>query len=794
MSTEPERLAQPIGREACEGGFGSDLVSSRGRIKGVADVTWLAAIVAAADDAIISKDLQGTIVSWNPGAERLFGYKAGEIIGQRVSLLVPRDRATEELAILERIQKGERIDHYETVRQRKDGSVVEVSMTVSPVRNADGVIVGASKIVRELTDRRAMEYATRTLAAIVDSSDDAILSKNLQGIIQSWNAGAERLFGYTAGEAIGRSVTMLIPLGLQDEEPQILARLRKGERIDHYETVRRCKDGRHIDVSLTVSPLRDAVGQLMGASKIVRDVTDRKKGDKAARYLAAIVESSDDAIISKSLDGIIQSWNGAAERLFGYKADEVIGKSVLLLIPEGRRDEEPEILSRLRRGDRIEHYETIRRRKDGSLVEVSLTSSPIRDGNGTIIGASKIVRDISAQKEVLRELKETHEKVLSANRAKDDFIAALSHELRTPLNPVLLIASEAATDVTLPTWAREDFETIRKNVELEARLIDDLLDLSRITNGKLPLKMGTHDLRGILWEAIATVRPDVEVKQQTLIENLGSTPLAISGDPVRLQQVLWNVLKNATKFTPEHGRITIATRINTVRGCAAVEIADNGPGIPPHELESIFDAFKQSDRASNSGHRFGGLGLGLTISRMITELHHGSIRALSEGLGKGAVFVVELPLAQIEDGVERFANATHSDSAEEGKIGTSTPLRVLLVEDHDPSRIVLTRLLRRRGYEIVGAANVTDARAIAAKEAFAFVIADLGLPDGDGAQLIRELREQYGLSSIALTGYGMDNDIRRCREAGAVAHLTKPVSTVELEAALGTKELFARPA
>lgn len=763
-------------------------------LKGVAVDAWLAAIVDAADDGIISKDLEGKIISWNPGAERLFGYKADEVIGQPVTLLIPRDRIDEEAAIIDRIRKGERIDHYETIRRCKDGSLVDVSLTVSPVRNVDGDVVGASKIVRDITERRAVEHAMRKLAAIVDASDDAIISKDLNGIIQSWNTGAERLFGYTAEEVIGQPVTVLMPLGRVDEEHQILARIRNGECIDHYETVRRRKDGRLIDVSLTVSPIRDAAGQITGASKIVRDVGDRKKGDEAARHLAAIVESSNDAIISKSLAGIIQSWNGSAQRLFGYTADEAIGKPVLMLIPEGRFDEEAAILARLRRGERIEHYETIRQRKDGSLIEVSLTVSPIRTGDGNIIGASKIVRDISAQKRVLRELQESHEKVLAANRAKDDFLSALSHELRTPLNPVLLIASEAASDETLPASAREDFESIRKNVELEARLIDDLLDLSRLSNGKFPLKMGTHDLRRILQEAIATVLPELNAKQQTLIQDLGASSLAISGDPVRLQQVLWNVLKNAVKFTPDRGCITVLARINTVRACAAVEISDNGVGIPQGELERIFDAFAQSEGLSKNIHRFGGLGLGLTISRKITELHNGSIFACSDGQGKGATFVVELPLAQIEDGVKCFASESRAASEREAAKKPSPPrLKVLLVEDHDPSRTALSRLLSRRGYEVIGAANVADAREIAAKERFAFMISDLGLPDGNGAELIREFREKYRLPSIALTGYGMDDDISRCREAGAVAHLIKPVSIDALENALCSKEILHTP-
>jgi PAS domain S-box-containing protein len=261
----------------------------------------------------------------------------------------------------------------------------------------------------ELTEREHAERAALLLSAIIDSSDDAIISKNLDGVITSWNKSAERIFGYIAAEAIGQTVAaLLIPEDRQDEEPNILARLRRGERVDHFETVRRRKDGSLVDVSLTISPVKDAEGVIIGASKIARDIGERKHADRAALLLSAIVDSSDDAIISKDLQGVITSWNKSAERLFGYTAAEAIGQTVAsLLIPEDRQDEEPNILTRLRRGERVDHFETVRRRKDGSLVDISLTISPVKDVGGAIIGASKIARDISESKRVRAALMES---------------------------------------------------------------------------------------------------------------------------------------------------------------------------------------------------------------------------------------------------------------------------------------------------------------------------------------------------------------------------------------------------
>ena len=233
----------------------------------------------------MSEDLDGIIKTWNPGAKRLFGYTAEEVIGKPITLLIPIDCHREEFDILSRIRRGECIDHYETVRQRKDGSLIEISVTVSPIKNAEGKIIGASKIARDITERRRTEQLTRRLASIVESSDDAIVSKDLDGIIKTWNPGAERLFGYTAEEVIGKPITLLIPIDRHDEEPDILSRIRRGERIDHYETVRRRKDGSMVEVSITVSPIKNAEGTIIGASKIARDITERRRAQEQQNLL-----------------------------------------------------------------------------------------------------------------------------------------------------------------------------------------------------------------------------------------------------------------------------------------------------------------------------------------------------------------------------------------------------------------------------------------------------------------------------------------------------------------------------
>jgi PAS domain S-box-containing protein len=296
------------------------------------------------------------------------------------------------------LKEGRAIQGEEAIAERPDGTRRWFSPFPTPLRDAEGKIVGAINMLVDITERKGQELSSNLLAAIVDSSDDAIVSKNLNGVITSWNQSAERIFGYSYAEAIGQHITMIIPSDRQKEEAEILARLRRGERVDHFDTVRRRKDGRLVDVSLTISPIRDATGTIVGASKVARDVSERKRADRTQGLLSSIVDSSDDAIVSKSLDGVITSWNRSAERMFGYSEPEAIGQRITLIIPSDRLEEEKEIIAKLRQGEQIDHFDTVRRRKDGSLLDVSLTISPVHDAAGRVIGASKVARDISDRK------------------------------------------------------------------------------------------------------------------------------------------------------------------------------------------------------------------------------------------------------------------------------------------------------------------------------------------------------------------------------------------------------------
>ena len=473
------------------------------------------------------------------------------------------------------------------------------------------------------------------LAAIVASSDDAIISKDLDGYITSWNGAAERMFGYTAAEAIGEHISLIIPKERQAEQKYVIDRIRAGQSIDHYETVRARKDGSPVQVSLSVSPIRDAGGAVVGASKIARDITVSQRLTREALRLAAIVSSSGDAIVSKDLDGIIQTWNPAAERIFGYTAEEVIGKSITMIIPPDRLPEEAEVLSRVRAGLSVEHFETVRRRKDGTEIDIALTVSPVRTAEGQIIGASKIARDITEQ----RRLREAAD---NASRMKDEFLAVLSHELRTPLNTVLGYARMLKRDdARMTAEIRERaLDALERNAEVLTRLVNDVLDTSRIVSGKLRLTLDNCSVDQFVGEAAETVRPAAEAKELDL--SVAVTPgLVVYGDRDRLQQVVWNLLSNAIKFTPHGGSVWI--RAARHDGLVQIEVSDTGIGIPAEHQPYIFQRFWQADTTVSREH--GGLGIGLALARHLVEMHGGSIAVESDGRGKGARFTVSLPQA-----------------------------------------------------------------------------------------------------------------------------------------------------
>lgn len=593
-------------------------------------VTRLAAIVDSSEDAIVGRDVYGTINTWNSAAVRLFGYTAEEIIGHSVLLLIPPDLHEQELRNQQRLERGERIDAYETERIRKGGERLEVSIAVSAIRDASGKFIGSALIFREVSALRKEEAARARLAAIVESSEDAIVAKDLNGLVMDWNVSAERMFGYSADEMIGRSIMTIIPPEIQHEEPVILAKLRAGHRVDHYETRRVHKSGELIEVSLTMSPIRDSSGRVIGVSIIAREIRERRKLENARLMLAAIVESSDDAIISKNLDGIITSWNAAAERLFGYKAEEIIGQSVLRIIPRELHFEEPGIISRLRSGERIEHYETRRLRKNGQIVEVSLTVSPIRDSKGNVVGGSKILRDIGDRKAAEALLVEK-ERLAAAGR----LAATLAHEVNNPLESITNLAFLLCEDPSLGPESRRYAELLLKEVQRAGDITRQTLGYYR--ESKVACDVPLEEVVGHVLKAKNKQLKNKKIEVEVEFADVPS----IKGFPGELRQVFDNVIQNAIDAVPFEGHIWLRARVEAqgTESRVVVSVGDDGPGIPNESLPKVLEPFFTTKGETGSG-------LGLWVSRSIVEKHCGSIQVRSgiDASQRGTVFTITLPV------------------------------------------------------------------------------------------------------------------------------------------------------
>ena len=621
------------------------------------------------------------------------------------------------------------------------------------------------------SDLEAQAY----LAAIVSSSDDAIVSKDLNGNITSWNPGAERIFGYTAQEAVGRHISMLILPDLLPEEDYILGEVRAGKSVTHFETKRRRKDGVLIDISVTVSPIRNSQGKIIGASKVARNVTELKQADRISAYLGAIVESSDDAIISKDLNGYITSWNKSAERIFGYTADEAIGKHITLLIPPERISEEDDILTTLRTGRRVDHFETIRQHKNGHLVNVSLTVSPIKDNKGNIIGASKISRDITERLKTEKALKET-------SRKKDEFLANMSHELRTPMNAVIGLSHLLKELDGMPDKAIKFIDTLKLSADNLMDLINDLLDFSKIEAEAFQIEHVEFSLAEQIEKAISVTNVKAREKGLTLYVNFNpSVNRHYMGDPLRINQVLINLLSNAVKFT-DKGSIEVdiggVQRPDTDIIDVTFKIIDTGVGIPPDKLDEVFDKFMQAD--SSITRRFGGSGLGLAISKAIVEKMGGTIQVQSQP-SVGSTFTVTIPLQ-----VTKQPASVESFSANAAPLAPMKNRNVLLVEDYEPNVLVTSSMLDKLGLNYEVARNGFEALRAFAHGRFDIILMDVQMHDLDGLEATRRIRKLESENNldrtpiIAMTAHVREQDKSLCIESGMDDFLPKPFDPVLL--------------
>ena len=658
------------------------------------------------------------------------------------------------------------------------------------------------------------------LAAVVASSSDAIVSMSLEGRIQSWNAGATALYGYQADEVLGRSILLIIPEELHAEELQLLERLRAGERIEHFDTTRRGKDGRRLPISLTVSPIRDAKGVVIGASKIARDISERKTELEA---LAKLNDLSSRLWRSRALkEGLNEMLAAVMELLSAQKGNIQLHdreRQVLTIVAhkgfrpdflhffrEVSAEDDSACGRALRYGERTiiedieldRDYEVLRpvARAAGYRAVVS---TPLSEPDGTRLGVisthfSAVHRptdqelrrldlylrqasDFIGRCQMEEALRHSQEALIEADHRKDDFLALLAHELRNPLAPIrYAIASVKNVPRTSLQRAHAE-EVIERQVAHMSRLLDDLLDVSRITMGKLELKKQPTELNAVLDAAVEATRPSLDAKGHALSLDLPEQPVWLMADPVRLTQAFSNLLINAAKYTDAGGRIDV--RASVVGGKATVRVRDNGVGIAPEMLPRLFVPFFQGDALTWRAE--GGLGVGLSLVRGLVTLHGGNIEGFSEGANKGSEFVVQLPVgaAPPEEPARIKRDALEPTPAES--------LRVLLVDDNRDAADTCATLLELAGQDVQVAYSGQKALELAEKFHPQLVVLDIGLPDLDGYEVARLMRgAEWGKGTVlvAATGWGREDDKQRAFAAGFNHHLTKPVAGEELLALL----------
>lgn len=699
----------------------------------------LEAIITNSEDAIVSKTLDGIVTTWNAAAERLFGYPAAEMVGQPILRVIPPELAHQETEILARLQKGERIDRLETVRVRKDGSRVEVSLTISPIRDPSGKVVGAAKIAHDITDRRRAERAQKEEAAALETlnrignavSSQLELERIVQFVTDEATAATGAAFGaffYNIAKEGQESYWLYTLSGVPREA---FAQFPMPRNTDVFAPTFR-GDGVVRSDDITQDPRYGNNAPYKGMPSGHLPVCS---------YLAVPVKSS----AGEVLGGLF----------FGHSQRGVFNE----------------------RSER--------------LVSAIAASASVAMTNAALF------RELREREERLAKIAAEREQFLEAERVarneaerlghlKDEFLATLSHELRTPLNAINGWANLLRQPALAPEDRERGLEVIERNVRTQTQIINDLLDMSRIISGKVHLEVQSIHLHEVIANAIDVVRQSVEAKGIRLTTLLDSRIGLVRGDPNRLQQVLWNLLTNAVKFTPKGGRIQII--LERVNSHVEIVVEDSGVGILPDFLPYVFDRFRQADASITRRH--GGLGLGLSIVKNLVELHGGSVRVKSPGENLGSTFVVCLPVSHVrsEDPARKTKPAGASDPLDAIDLPMLNGIEVLIVDDEADGQMLISRILEGRGAKTRCASSVLDALDVLAQHPIDILLSDIGMPDMDGYELIRRVREMKGESipAIAVTAYVRPEDRQRALLAGYHMHLSKPIEAKELIAGVAS--------
>jgi PAS domain S-box-containing protein len=744
-------------------------------VRSVDDLSYRVFVEAVRDYALLMLDPGGHIVSWNAGAEAIKGYKAEEIIGQHFSVFYPPEAVAarmpeQELVVADRDGRFE----DEGWRVRRDGSKFWANVVITALRAPDGTLTGYAKVTRDLTERRRHEerlrYSELRFRALVESVRDyAIFMLDPSGAVASWNAGAEQILGYGAREVIG---THFSRFRVQDDNERLHARRELGtaERDNRFqeEGWRVRKDGSRFWANVVITAIRDEHGTLLGYSKILRDLTERVRHETRLREseerFRLLVESVVDyAIVTLDEDGMITSWNSGAERINRYAATDIVGRHFSRLYPpEDIRANKPwRQLTIARERGRV-NDESWRIRSDGTQYWANNVIAALPETETRRRAYYMLTQDLSQRRHA--------ETLADTAQRMHEFIAMLAHELRNPLAPIRnAVALMARRNVEDPL-----VEAMRQTIDRQSqnltRIVDELLDVNRVARGQFTINRQSIDLRDVLARAVETSRPLIEARGHRLNISIADQPIECFGDPMRLAQVVINILNNAAKYTPDGGQIWLSAERQGER--VEVRVRDDGRGIERDLIDRVFDLFMQVD--PNAGSALGGLGVGLALVRRIVELHGGSVQAASEGLGKGSEFIVRLPLSQRVQAPEGAEGAAAVESPD-------ATLRMLVIDDNVDAANSLCLLLQSMGHAVRAAYDGPSGIAMAQEFSPDAVLLDIGMPVMSGYDVARALRASGSRHIIvAVTGWGHEAAKRQAREAGFDHHLVKPVSETEL--------------
>jgi len=783
------------------------------------------ALIDASEEAIFAWDPDHGIVEWNMGSERLYGYSRNEAIGRVSHELLATIHPEPVTAILGRLAEHHQWSG-ELRHHTRDGRQLIVDSRQQLIQ-----VDGRSLVLetnRDVTDRRRGEAERARLAAIVESSDDAIIGMDLDGTITAWNQAAERMYGYAAADATGQSIRLVVPQDRQNEESAVLERIARGEYVKHFETVRCRKDGTCFPASLSLSPIRDQAGRVTGAAKIARDITERQRASQHAALLAEIgvvlagtlqYQATLKTVANMAVPAIadwcavdILTEERKLERLAVAHVDPAkidLARAIRSRFedpsspyspasivrtgaPSMVREISDDMIVAAAHGDE-ERMRLVRSLGIRSYMIVPLTARGRTFGALTLATAEsgrvytdddfRFAQDVAFRAALAVDNARAYEAAQTANRLKDEFLATLSHELRTPLNAILGYSRLLQSGMLTADKHTHALQTLERNATALTQIVGDVLDVSRIISGKIRLNVQPIDLPLVVSNAVESLLPAADAKRIRVQTILDPRAEPISGDPDRLQQIVWNLVSNAVKFTPKQGVVQV--RLERVNSHVEIVVSDNGIGISPDFLPHIFERFRQADSATTREH--GGLGLGLAIVRHLVELHGGTIHAASGGGDTGSTFRVRLPLMSVHQDIplDRRVQPPPEAVPMDAELPDLTGLSVLTVDDDADARALVCETLETRGARVAAVDSAEKALDSLGRHRADVMIADIGMAHSDGFDLIKRVRQSADpavreVPAAALTAYARSEDRMKVLQSGFQMHLAKPVDPAEL--------------